>query len=514
MHKTKLLFKNKRFTRVFCFAVAIIFTFGIFLYGKITDKGTKVTLAEVKKGNVEQYYETSGVIESGNQSEFDIINGVKVESVNVSLGDNVKKGDLLATFDTSSLDTILSDKEKLYNSALERYNNTLSNETKSAAQLDSLDRQVKIIDAQMTILQTKNSTNNIAQASSSSSKSGLTADKIREILEDSNSTGQTNYTEDEINDIVNSFTSSGSSLSSILNSGSNSMNLTNLQMQKSILETQIGVLQSQDFSVLESTYKSLVDSTKANYEQTKSIVDSLKNGWVAEYPGVVTEINIEKGKVFKNSQTTDNNQNLLNILSGLSSNDTSNIDINSILNQASKSGVTNVGMVIDNYSDYYATFSIGKYDALKVKEKMPVTISSVAGSYKGYVSFISPKATSSSSTLSELAGTSSGTSSLLEAKAKVQNPNDSLIIGFDVKLSIKTDEVKNVLTIPVESLMMDSGNKYVYLYNEKTKTIRKQKIELGISSDSMYEVKTGLKEGNIIVKNPSKDLSDGLKVYS
>ncbi|NLL03412.1 MAG: hypothetical protein GX269_03855, partial [Clostridiales bacterium] len=84
------LLKNKTFIVIVVIAVA---STGIACYFKFSDKGTPVSLAKVDKGSVEQFFETNAVIESGSQSNFQILEGTKVTTVNVGLGDDVKQGD-------------------------------------------------------------------------------------------------------------------------------------------------------------------------------------------------------------------------------------------------------------------------------------------------------------------------------------------------------------------------------------------------------------------------------------
>ena len=105
----------------------------------------------------------------------------------------------------------------------------------------------------------------------------------------------------------------------------------------------------------------------------------------------------------------------------------------------------NVGMTVENYGQFYVSFSLDKYDVLKVKTGMPAVITTASGELEGVVSFISPVASSGGGLdLSSLAGslTGAGTSSSIPAKVKINNPDASVIIGVDVDVSIQTDEAK------------------------------------------------------------------------
>ena len=54
----------------------------------------------------------SGKVSSSQKGNFVPIDGTKVLTVNVKVGEYVKKGDVLATFDTSSLNSALAEKQQ------------------------------------------------------------------------------------------------------------------------------------------------------------------------------------------------------------------------------------------------------------------------------------------------------------------------------------------------------------------------------------------------------------------
>ncbi|MEG1179509.1 MAG: hypothetical protein RSD42_03780, partial [Oscillospiraceae bacterium] len=66
---------------------------------------------------------------------------------------------------------------------------------------------------------------------------------------------------------------------------------------------------------------------------------------------------------------------------------------------------------------------------------------------------------------------------------------------------------------PIEALQVDSKEKYVYVYDKKNETVKKRKVELGIASDKYYEIKSGLKKDEKVVKNLSSQPKEGAKFY-
>ena len=87
----------------------------------------------------------------------------------------------------------------------------------------------------------------------------------------------------------------------------------------------------------------------------------------------------------------------------------------------------------------------------------------------------------------------------------VDNPDENIIAGFDADVTIAVGDHQNIVTVPIESIVLQKTGTYVYLYNEEDKTVSKTLIETGAVSDSAYEVKSGIKAGDKIVSTPSSD---------
>ena len=111
---------------------------------------------------------------------------------------------------------------------------------------------------------------------------------------------------------------------------------------------------------------------------------------------------------------------------------------------------------------------------------------------------------------------STGSSSYVEAKVAVKNPTEDLISGFNANIKINTRNAENTVIIPVDTLKLIDGEKYVFVYNKDDNRIYQRKVELGLSEETKYQVVSGLKAGEQIVRTFSsrtvKSLKDGMKV--
>ena len=72
-------------------------------------------------GDIQATFDTKGTVESTSTEKFTAAAGVKVSSVNVAVGDRVKAGDVLATFDVSSIDGTLANYKSAFDKAKAAY---------------------------------------------------------------------------------------------------------------------------------------------------------------------------------------------------------------------------------------------------------------------------------------------------------------------------------------------------------------------------------------------------------
>ncbi|NRZ88634.1 multidrug efflux pump subunit AcrA (membrane-fusion protein) [Clostridium beijerinckii] len=114
--KKKFLTKKKVISLV---AILVVLAIGAGIY-KVKFAKTKVTQSSVKyttlkKTNIATTISSSGAIKSGDSTNIYSNLEYNVASINVSVGDVVKKGDVLATIDTSTLQEQLAEAEQTLN---------------------------------------------------------------------------------------------------------------------------------------------------------------------------------------------------------------------------------------------------------------------------------------------------------------------------------------------------------------------------------------------------------------
>ncbi|NLX93031.1 MAG: biotin/lipoyl-binding protein [Clostridiales bacterium] len=458
----------------------------------------KVILTTVSSGDVVQTLDATGTVESANQESFSILNGTKVTTVNVRVGDRIKEGDLLATFDTASLSGLIGEKEKAYKTAYETYTSSKKAAKISAAELVAIKKDILSLESEIKGLEQAIA----ATANKNDPKTETTdksiADKINSFFEDN-----------LILQLLRGETPAIFDLSSITGMSADQTKLTSLKLELIQLQAKQTIADAQASGILESTLKSIYESTLEDYNKTKAAVDGLQNGWIAKNEGIIREINIVAGQNFKSASAIDTKLDLSAMLSVLSSNSES-ADIVDMIKQFITPNSS--GMTVEYYP-FAANFILGKYDVLKITMDQEAKIVAADGkTFGGKITFISPVASSSSSiNINSLLG-SSGSSSGVEAKVSIDNPDTSIIIGFDVAISIDVDKAENATLVPAEAIQFDSEGSYIFLYNSKTKRVERKQVKTGIFSGALYQVISGCEAGDIIVKAPPMTLKDGEKV--
>lgn len=498
----------------------------------------QVSLNTIGVDTIVQTVSSTGEVTSGLKKDYSAGTIATVKEVFVKVGDNVSKGDVLATFDTSNLDAQVSNLAVTYNDAQAAYNVALKNQNDAKAQLASVNAQIANLE---------NSINNMAASKHQAKSSAATQSKKSEAqtysvdyatgvvtYADGTIGGITGGTEEiqqqiqdlinKINDLTNSIEETNALVKALVEEiGKISDDINNFDqdafaekvaqavkdgmvgaieeidwnaivkeiasssdVQLATAQVQLSALQAQKevYSVLAKgttvdAQKQLVNTSKSAYDSVVKAQKALDAGWTADFDGVITACSINAG-----SQTT-----------------------------ALSSAIT-----LENMSTRVVTISLGEYDVHKVKVGMKATVSTAYGKYDGEVASIAPTATGGSEgsmldsvgSMAGISGLSSLTSSGagVECTVVVDQPDENIIVGFNADVEIVTGTYDNVPCVPIESIVLEKEGTYVYLYNEDDQTVTKTAITTGATSDTSYEVTSGLTQGQKIVATPQSDYKE------
>lgn len=518
--------KNKKVIILCSVLAVVVLTVVAYMIFKPEEK-LAVSTVEVTKQTINETLDTTGTVSTASEQSFTLMNKVKVKTVNVKEGDVVKAGDVLATFDVSSLETALNEKENNYEKALAAYNKAKNSSSSASGKINSTKKQIAELEKKIETLKAKTST---TKPSSTKNGSGVKVsdDLVKRFIKIAKRFG-VEYDEETARKVLTSILSAGSSKSDISGlldnlgkiaggSGSFDMNafaqmsggssaLINAEMTLVQLKAQLATLELQTNDTYLSVYKTIYENAQSEYQKALNQTNEMKKGWIASEKGLVSEVNIKVGETVETQTVVDGkNVDISSIISSVSS----GIDVSKMI--SSFFGSDKVGIKVLNYP-LVADISLSKYDVLDVSVNQEVSVKSANNEiHEGRVSYVGAVATSTGSSLDlNSIMTGSGSSNTIPAQVTIEDGDKSFIVGTDVDISIITDTQENALVVPVEAIIIDGSDVYVYAYNKDKSTAVKKKVTLGISNDTYYQVLSGVSEGDVLIKNTS-GLEDGAKV--
>jgi len=156
-------------------------------------------------------------------------------------------------------------------------------------------------------------------------------------------------------------------------------------------------------------------------------------------------------------------------------------------------------ITLDDNSTIYSDIKIPENYSASIKKGLPVEVK--LSSYKnktfeGEVDFVSSRI-------------NADTRSLL-SRIKIENSNLELISGSLLEVGVKFD-LRNSLSVPDTSVMIEGDKSYVYKINEKN-IANKTEVNTGLRGNKNIEIISGLSEGDIIVAEGLKKVSPQGKI--
>ncbi|HYE84650.1 MAG TPA: efflux RND transporter periplasmic adaptor subunit [Clostridia bacterium] len=161
----------------------------------------------------------------------------------------------------------------------------------------------------------------------------------------------------------------------------------------------------------------------------------------------------------------------------------------------------NSEILIYDMSRYIVDIELKQQDALYIKEGMKAKIK-VKGmeekEYNGTVFEVDEIATAS---------TSGRDDSRINVKMSIDDPDESLKIGYDVEVKIELNIKAEAVVVDFESVIEDNdGKKYVYCVENDL--ARRRTVKTGIETSFEVEITEGIIQGDRYVVNPPEDMQE------
>lgn len=151
---------------------------------------------------------------------------------------------------------------------------------------------------------------------------------------------------------------------------------------------------------------------------------------------------------------------------------------------------------IANMKDLIFDGNIDEVEVGKLYEGMEITIRIGAlqdYSFDAVLEYISPKAVEKNG------------AKQFEIKAAVKVPDDGTMIrsGYSANAEVSLDQVLQVIALPESAIEFDGDKTYVYMKNGDS--YDKKEVEVGLGDGVNIEIKSGIKEGDVVRGNQKID---------
>ncbi len=547
--------KKKKITKKRIIITIIVVVIGIFIFTNVNknnnEEVVKPEIQLIEKRTIAKSISATGVINSTNtKNVVATLTGSEILSVNVKKGDRVNVGDVICTFDTSTIQDNLRIAEASQNntqaqanigleSAQRNLNDAIANRN---TQLNT--SQDEVNNAKNAYDSTVNQLNSVNASLAQKQKDLETAQKNSAGSQASYTTAKADYDSKELakNQAQSNYDAKNAEVAYL-----ESLKVTDptnpavqtidaVKLELSNLKTQLDKAESE---LAQS--KINLDNANASYAPVKAQTEAL----VAEIAGLQTQkVSLEanantlkqtydKLVTAHNSAVSTSDSTIASMrdavrnseLAVSSSSLASSAQINAYKEQiengtvkATVAGtVTSVNVkkgdlytgttiaTIEGTEEFIVEAEIDEYDIPDIKVGMKVLIKTDATrdeEMQGRITYVASSASSNqTASMAGMTGTSTGSSATYKVEIALDSQNDRLRLGMNAKLSIITEMQENVWAVPYNAIYeREDGSHYIEIAKDEEGT---EKEELTVT--------TGI-EGTYYTEIKSTDLKDGMKV--
>lgn len=472
--KEKKLKKGKKGRKIIIWIIVIaLIALGIWACGGQGSAAVNmVEITTLETGSIEELISVKGMVESEETKTYFAPATGKLASVEVTMGDVVKAGDMLITYDMEGLETALLQASLQYQLEDGSYRGSMANNTDAEKKLTEANNNIAILEQQIKDQETY-------------VKNLQAALETIQVNKTNSVTQQTMQLQKQLLELEEDPMANATKIAEV------QLALQNLQYQSQLIETtgdavelqktltqeQERLLGYQEYLAemkaqkQEASMGTLTDYQKDNlsitkqlnmmaYEKAQADYDIAKQGISAEFSGVITSLNVIEGMtVMEEGQ-----------LLTLASNEKVKVSI-----------------------------SIGTYDLERIAVGQTATIEIAGREYAGTVTKINHVATQSLSGVTQLS-----------AEIHIDNPDEFIYLGLDAKAKVLTAQASDVYVLPISAIYADKEGDFVYV-EEDGFAVRKN-IVAGISSSEYIEIKEGLTTSDKVIVSSQTLLEEGMAV--
>lgn len=489
---------------------------------------SQVETVEVEKGNVAEELDATGTVESRNKKVFFSPVNATVKKLNFEAGDSVRKGQQLVTYDLEDLEK--ENQKALLNvksgrldleDAVNQSEEALEKQSEAKANVQTLEGQVDewqqyVYDLQAAIQQRTTDAQNqaAAQASASAQEAAEAAQKayqqqLKEYQE----------SEKKLRDIrdkaLTAYNQAKNEYDMAMETWKKNASEPNqealLEKEKARTQAELaykaaqeayGQLTPPDMEGLTGAAGSAdLSGASADTSDLQRELDSASATLAELQSELASEKAVAEADPASLSKEAKEKMEVANNLTELEAKSVEELieegkkgiqaEFNGVISdcQVAQGAAVTQGMqlfTLESTEEVSVNISVSKYDYEVLKEGQKATIEMGDSTYEGTLVKINRVA------IPNAEGTP-----MIGAEVRIDNPNENIFIGVEAKVTVHAEQAKGVPVVPVEAVNIGKSGSFCYVLRDGV--IEKQEVQTGISSDTMVEIKSGLKAGDQVI---------------
>ncbi len=530
--------KKKKIWKIVIPAVVVVVIGGVVIVNNAAKTGQQlleamtVEVMRVETGDVTEIVETNGTVVSGQQKVIFSPVNANVEMADFQVGDLVKAGDKLVTFDLKDLEeqnqkaelTVLAN-ELGYQDSVAKSNEAQSRQADARNQAANLQAQVdaktqevqdltnalageanaqavakqqeaEAVNAQITELQ---------QQLETTAKELEEAQKAVDQSENAQQKAQVNFeaaaaaaesdpealekAKKELNQANKDFTNAKNACDKIQETADR------LQEQIEALQGSLSAIGTED--VTDSDLQQRLQNAQAELAELKGNLESQKA--IAESEsGALSSAAREQMRTNNNLAELES-KSLEELIEEGRKGITA--DFNGVISdkQVMEGALVSQGMqlfTLQSIDDVNVEVTLSKNVFDKVKEGQIAEITLAGQTYQGTVKKISRIASTGAAGSNQAAVSSAS----VMATVQINHPDDNIFLGVDAKVKIQAAEAKNVIILPTEAVNIGKDGTFCWVNEDGV--MKKRSITTGVTSDECAEITQGIDEGEQVIPDP------------
>lgn len=499
--------KKKKIRRRIAAVVIVALVATFFVRNSLMAKNTLPTVftTEATIQDVEQTLRTSGTVKSTETKTYFSNVAVPVSDIKVSVGDKVKKGDVLLIFDETALaearqeaELKLASSEGDYSSSINQNNRYLADLSEANTNLPVLEQQIsdhetylkgleKTIEDKKAWYANQGALLQVSllewEKTISDEKKALEERNAEEAKKEEDMDTKEKREKEERDDAAKNQIANDEEIYLSLqeqvqyNSYEQQNNEEIRELEREAAEIEKIIADSKELKAKMEAQKETSEDAMMDPGNKKKIeadvalqkltsgetlqdIEEVQAGIKADFAGVVTEIAAVEG-----ASPAENGK----------------------------------LVVLESTDKVVVHVNLSKYDLEKIALGQKTEIDIAGNLYEGKVDKIEGMAT-----------TNNNGAAVVGVDISIDKPDENIFLGVEAKVVVHTAQAEGAVAIPMELVNSDRDGDFVYV--EENGLVAKRRITLGISNESFCEVKEGLAAGDQVIMSMGQEFEEGTAV--